>query len=267
MEVENKEVGSISAFEVDGKVNLYSKINSNILIKDFKNLNHHKNNYVTLNSFQSNHSLKTAIKGIKKTALRIDRESNEELKNFHFPSANIEVLLENNSVHYPYKNTAFNPIKGEDIEIELIKNESLNYVSKIENKKDIKLIKKEKIGVQQYTQNIKKDDLNKRNFKDKIINKEYNGNYITLTLEKVKYNYHYEIKSTQFFDNKSNKDERFVVVIPNNLQNKTNKTSSDYETYYNEDHNTIEYIINIPKNTKKNTFIKHYVTTSTPLRF
>tara|TARA_Y100001960_G_C14783753_1_gene889106 strand:- start:19079 stop:20659 length:1581 start_codon:yes stop_codon:yes gene_type:complete len=267
MEVENKEVGSISAFEVDGKVNLYSKINSNILIKDFKKLKHHKNNYVDLNNFYDSYSLKIASKGIKRTSLRIDRENNKDLKDFHFPASNIEVLLENNSTYYPYKNTAFNPVKGKDIEVDLIKNESLNYVSKIESKKDIKLIKKEKVGVQQYTQNIKKDDLTKKHFKDKIINKEYNGNYITLTLEKIKYNYHYEIKSTQFFDNKSNKDERFVVVIPNNLQNKTNKTSSDYETYYNEDYNTIEYIINIPKNTKKNTFIKHYVTTSTPLRF
>lgn len=267
MEVENKEVGSISAFEIDGKVNLYSKINSNILIKDFKKLNHHKNNYVALNSFNNNHSLKVAVKGVKRTALRIDRENNKDLKDFHFPASNIEVLLEKDSTHYPYKNTIFNPVKGQDIEIDLIKNESLNYVSKIDSKKDIKLIKKEKAGIQQYTENIKKDDLTKRNFKDKIINKEYNGNYITLTLEKVKYNYHYEIKSTQIFNNKSNKDERFVIVIPNNLQNKINKTSSDYETYYNDDHNTIEYIINIPKNTKKETFIKHYVTTSTPLRF
>ena len=267
MEVENKEVGSISAFEVDGKVNLYSKINSNILIKDFKKLKHHKNNYVNLNEFHDSYSLKIANKGIKRTALRIDRENNKDFKDFHFPASNIEVLLKNNSTYYPYKNTAFNPVKGKDIEIDLIKNESLDYVSKIESKKDIKLIKKEKVGVQQYTQNFKKDDLTKRHFKDKIINKEYNGNYVMLTLEKVKYNYHYEIKSTQVFNNKSNKNERFVIVIPNNLQNKTNKTSSDYKTYYNDDHNTIEYIINIPKNTKKKTFIKHYVTTSTPLTF
>ena len=267
MEVENKEVGSISAFEVDGKVNLYSKINSNILIKDFKDLNHHKNNYVTLNNFNNSHSLKIVSKDIKRTTLRIDRENNKDLKDFYFPASNIEILLEKDSVYYPYKKTDFKPNKGKDIEIDLIKNESLNYISKINNEKDIKLIKKEKIGVQQYTQNIKINDLDNKHFKDKIINKEYNGNYITLTLEKVNYNYYYEIKSTQVFNNKSNKKERFVVVIPNNLQNKKNKTSSDYATYYNDENNVIEYIINVPKNTKKETFIKHYITTNRPLQF
>ncbi len=266
--IKNENVGNINAYKIKEKQSLLSNINSSVLIKDFKNLKYTKNNYVNFNKINEYNLWNNNKEGIVSTSIRMKQDENKKLNDYYFPQSSLEILYKKDGINYPYKNVTFSPLKNKDIEIPLIKNEELIYFSKIKERKDVKFIKKEQNGYNERSYNVLKDKYKKNNYRNKnVVNFVDNGDYYIITIKEPKYIYKYKIKTTQYFENKSNYDELFVILLKDNLTNKQIKPSSDYLVEYDKEKNTIRYSLNVNKKDKKEASFTYYINTNNKIKF
>lgn len=266
--IENENVGNINAYKIKEKQSLLSSINSSVLIKDFKELKYTKNNYVHFNKINEYNIWNDNKEGIVNTSIRIKQKENKKLNDYYFPQSSLEILYKKDGINYPYKNVTFSPLKNKNIEIPLIKNEELIYFSKIKDRKDVEFIKKEQKGYNETTYRILKEQYKKNNYRNKsVVNFVDNGDYYTITTKEPKYVYKYKIKTTQYFENKSNYDELFVILLKDNLTNKDIKASPDYMVEHDKEDNTIRYSLNVSKKDNKEASFTYYIHTNNKIKF
>lgn len=227
--VSSQNIEDLTAYKIDGKVNLKSGIASNILIKEFKNIDYNKYNQIALPHLNENNvghyftrkdRLKDVFeKGIRSTDLVVEYKDNKELTKDYIPNGAITVMKLDNSkkeVLIPYNKTFIPSIKKEDFVVNLPKNKNVKYIANIKDEDHVKLI-------------------NERNFRQ---------NNVMMT-EK-----NYSVTYSQHIENNSDKAETFVLYLSEQQASKS-IFPKEYTKELIADKGQYKYTVNIPKNAKR----------------
>lgn len=212
-------VEDLTAYKIDGKVDLNSRITSNVLVKEFNNVSYEKQNLFSLPSFsygqvKNDRVLESQSTRIAQTKLVVPFKDNKELTKNYLPSGSLSVLKAEsdslNALLLPYTNVHLQNIKNEDFEVNLPKNKNVKYVGTINSFKPLKT----------------------------------KGNMITFNVE-----------MNQYFKNNGSKAEKFVIDIPKKQISNSSKYSKEYTREFIKDKGVYRYSTRLNPNEEKNLFL------------
>lgn len=228
--VSSQNIEDLTAYKIDGKVDLKSGIASNILIKEFKDVEYNKYNQISLptlniNSIEHYFIQKDRLKhltqeGIIDTKLVVEYKDNKELTKDYIPNGSVTVMKQDNSngkdLLIPYNKTSISSVKKEDFSVHLPKNKNVKYLSNIKEENHLELLDE----------------------------KEYKQNRVVM-IEK-----NYRITYSQHIENNSDKAETFVLYL-SEQQARNSVFPKAYTKELIADKGQYQYTVTLPKNSKK----------------
>lgn len=139
--VSASDVEDLTAYKIDGKVDLNAGITSNVLVKSFDDVKYDKFNYVRLPvlneySIKNNRISDSKVTGISQTILNIDYKKNPSITQDLLPNGGLKVLKESidekgKQLLLPYSESQINGVKKSDLEINIPLNKNLKYSAKV----------------------------------------------------------------------------------------------------------------------------------------